>query len=427
MLFSAILAERNHKPAEGREFSLLPFLRLDFISEMDYNCILSIYYIQLFNFIMPIQNNFPCRATYEQLADTSEPFERVYQWRGGDCAAEAARDLGEAALKANKVAAVLLAGGMATRLGHKFPKGMYPIGFKNESLYEIFAQKLIRLKEIYGACVPLYIMTSDATDRQTQEFFIENHNFGLDESQVIFFKQGNMSAEDINTGEILYSQPGVEAVSPDGHGGVLAALKKFGLLENMRQRGIELVCTFQVDNPLIPLADPEFIGYCLYDKAEMGTMIVRKTNPMERVGNMVKHGNEVRVIEYSDLPESSAKRTDVKGNLALWMGNVAIHVFKLDFLQRVTSNVDFSLPFHQVKKIVPYLDKSGNLIQSTQPNAIKKERFLFDVIPLAQRVAIVEGNRDFCFSALKNAPGSEFDNEQTVRDAMEKCGFKNEK
>ena len=283
-------------------------------------------------------------------ADQYEPFDRIYQWRGNDPACADATRLGENALKEGRVAAVLLAGGTASRLGCEFPKGMYPIGFNGESLFEIFADKIHALQKKYDRFVPLYVMTSDATDEQTRVFFREQNYFELPPQDVVFFKQGNQGAVDIATGKTLYSAPGVPAVSPDGHGGVLSALKKYRLLDDMTKRGIELVCTFQVDNPLIPLADPEFIGYCLFDQADLATMVVRKNSPTERVGNMVKKDGVVQVIEYCDLPLSAAELTKPDGSLVIEYGNVAIHVFRLDFLVRVLSNEHFSLPFIRSKR-----------------------------------------------------------------------------
>lgn len=356
-------------------------------------------------------------------ADQYEPFERIYQWRENDPACVDAVRLGENALQEGRVAAVLLAGGMASRLGCEFPKGMYPIGLNGESLFEIFADKIHALQKKYGRFVPLYVMTSDATDEQTRVFFREQNYFGLPPQDVVFFKQGNQGAVDIATGKTLYSSPGVPAVSPDGHGGVLSALKKYRLLDDMTQRGIELVCTFQVDNPLIPLADPEFIGYCLFDQAELATMVVRKNSPTERVGNMVKKDGVVQVIEYCDLPLSVAELTNPDGSLVIEYGNIAIHVFRLDFLVRVLNNEEFSLPFHTVKKKVPYCDKTGALVHPTQPNAYKKEKFIFDVFLQAKRIALVEGARRLCFSALKNSLNSDSENEETVRADMKASGL----
>ena len=356
-------------------------------------------------------------------ADQFEPFERIYQWRGNDPACADATHLGENALKEGRVAAVLLAGGMASRLDCEFPKGMYPIGFNGETLFEIFADKIHALQKKYGRFVPLYIMTSDVTDEQTRIFFQEKNYFGLPPQDVVFFKQGNQIAVDIDTGKILYSAPGVPAASPDGHGGVLSALKKTRLLTDMVKRGIELVCTFQVDNPLIPLADPEFIGYCLFDQAEIATMVLHKNSPTEKVGNMVKKGGVVQVIEYCDLPLDIAQLTNPDGSLVIGYGNVAIHVFRLDFLIRVLKNESFTLPFHTIKKKVPYRDESGALIHPTQPNAYKKEKYIFDVFLQAKRIALVEGARRLCFSALKNSLNFNTENEETVRADMKASGL----
>lgn len=356
-------------------------------------------------------------------ADQYEPFDPIYRWRGNDPNFADAMRLGENALKEGRVAAVLLAGGMASRLNCEFPKGMYPIGFHGESLFEIFAGKIHALQKKYGRFVPLYVMTSDATDEQTRKYFHEQNYFGLPQQDVVFFKQGNQGAVDIITGKTLYSAPDVPSISPDGHGGVLSALKKYHLLDDMTQRGIELVCSFQVDNPLIPLADPEFIGYCLFDKAEAATMVIPKNSPTEKLGNMIIKDDVTHVIEYCDFPLNVAQRTNPDGSLVFGFGNVAIHVFRLDFLIRILNNENFTLPFHTVKKKIPYIDENGVLIHPTQPNAYKKEKFIFDVFRHAKKVAVIEGSRQLCFSALKNSLDSDTENEETVRADMKASGL----
>lgn len=356
---------------------------------------------------------------WRALVETSEPFERVYRWNQNDPAAEQARALGERWIREGKIAAVLLAGGQATRLGEVFPKGMYRLGLeKNESLYEIFIRKIQRLQNRFGAAIPLYVLVSDATRQQTEDFFIENRFFGQPKETVTFFKQDNMPAVDRETGEILLSEKYRVALSPNGHGGVLTAMKKYGILEDMAQRGVDRVCTFQVDNPLIPLADPELIGYSLINQSDIATVVIRKNDPLERVGNMIRHGNRVQVVEYSDLPESCARETLPDGSLKLWMGNIAIHVFRLGFLQSILFDSSFDLPWHNACKKVSFLNEQGSLIIPSAPNAIKKEKFIFDAFPQSKSTVIIEAVREDCFAALKNAPGTGQENAETVRQAM---------
>ncbi len=333
-----------------------------------------------------------------------------------DAEASKARDLGEESLRRGEVAVLLVAGGQGSRLGFDQPKGMFPVGpVTNKTLFQIHAEKVLALRQRYGQPLPFLVMTSPATDAETRTFFADHQNFGLPSDEVIFFCQGTMPALDSSTGKLLLEAPGRLFLSPNGHGGTLTALADSGLLERLARQGIRQIFYFQVDNPLVKIADPVFLGHHLQNRAEVSAKIVPKENPSDKLGNLVLVDGRCTMIEYSDLPESLAQQTDANGRLRIWAGSPAIHVFEVDFLKRVVGG-GATLPFHVARKKVPYLDASGNVVQPTEANALKFELFIFDVLPLADRVAVVETSRGEEFHPLKNATGP--DSPETVRQAQ---------
>jgi UDP-N-acetylglucosamine/UDP-N-acetylgalactosamine diphosphorylase len=329
-----------------------------------------------------------------------------------------AKAAGEEALRQGKVGAVVVAGGQGTRLGFDLPKGMYPIGpVSGRTLFQFFADTLIAIGRKYESVIPWYVMTSDATDDQTREYFERQNYFGLDRRAVIIFKQGTMPAVDSNTGKLLMSQRDSLSMSPDGHGGTVAALDRSGSLDDARRRGVTVLSYIQVDNPLANLCDPTLIGHHLLSKSEMTTQVVRKRYAMEKVGNVVSVGGKVQIIEYSDLPREAAEATDEQGRLKLWAGNIAVHVIDVAFLKRMQSS-STGFPFHRADKKVPFLSDDGVLIDPTQTNATKFEKFIFDLLPQAENAFVVESLPETAFAPVKNAAGSDTDTAALAQEAI---------
>jgi UDP-N-acetylglucosamine/UDP-N-acetylgalactosamine diphosphorylase len=328
----------------------------------------------------------------------------------------AARQLGEQALRAGEVAVLLVAGGQGSRLGFDHPKGMYPVGpISRKSLFQIHAEKVLATRRRYRARVPFLIMTSSATHEETIDFFRSWKFFGLPQDEVIFFQQGTMPALDLATGRLLLESPGRLFLSPDGHGGTLTALATSGLLRRLKQSGVRDVFYFQVDNPLVKIADPVFLGHHRAARAEASSKVVAKVGPKEKMGVFARIDGRCAIVEYSDLSDQMAHETDESGRLKLWAGNPAIHIFDVDFLERMTSNQNH-MPFHLAKKKAPYIDHEGRPVEPETPNALKFERFIFDALPAAERWTVVETTREEEFAPLKNAEGS--DSPETVDRAL---------
>lgn len=327
-------------------------------------------------------------------------------------------ETGSAALRDGKVAALLVAGGQGTRLGFPHPKGMFPIGpVSQASLFQVLLEQVLSTAGRYGTRIPLYVMTSPATHAETRAFFDAHHRFGLPTEDVQLFCQGVMPAVDALSGRVLLESKHQLALSPDGHGGMLPALVACGGLDELERRGIEQVHYFQIDNPLVRVCDPELMGYHLLAGSEASTQVIAKRDPLERVGNVVMVDGRMRIIEYIDLPEQLAQRRDAAGKLQLWAGSMGVHVFSVAFLRRCAGAHE-SLPFHLARKMVPTIDAAGRAVQPTRPNAIKFERFIFDLLPAAQRTLAVEADAAEAFAPVKNGAGAERDAPEHARHAL---------
>jgi UDP-N-acetylglucosamine/UDP-N-acetylgalactosamine diphosphorylase len=328
-----------------------------------------------------------------------------------------AYSIGGDAIAKNKVAMILVAGGQGSRLGFHHPKGMYSIGpLSGRSLYQVHIEHLMARAKQFGAKIPLYVMSSPPTHDETTEFLRANKNFGLAEEDLRVFCQGTMPAVNENGRLILKSKHEL-FLSPDGHGGTLAALVKSGCLQDMQDRGIQHVFYAQVDNPLVQVCHPALIGYHIENQSEMTSQVVRKTDPMQKVGNVVKVDDEVRIIEYSDLPEEYARQTNGAGTLKLWAGSIAVHVFETAFLDRCRDRPE-ALPYHRARKKVPYIDEQGNQVEPGEPNAIKFERFIFDLLPVARNAIVCEVDPAEGFCAVKNAAPAESETPEHVKQAL---------
>ncbi|CAN5598809.1 UDPGP type 1 family protein [soil metagenome] len=345
---------------------------------------------------------------------------RLPQTDAGRVARRRAIEVGESALASGEVAALLVAGGQGTRLGFDGPKGTYAIGpVSGASLFQIHAEKLLARSRRHGRLIPLYVMTSPENHEETIQFFDDHDRFGLD--HVRFFTQGQMPAVDRQSGKILLADKDRIALSPDGHGGTLAALAAPGAfgepscLEEMRELGIRTLFYFQVDNPLVQVCDPAYIGLHRRADAELSFKIVEKRSPEEKVGVVVNIDGQPRVIEYSNLAPELAERREPDGSLQLWAGSIAIHLFEREFIERLVSRGG-QLPFHRALKKVRHINSEGLTIEPDEPNAVKFETFIFDALPMARKWAIVETERSTEFEPLKNAIGA--DSPASVRQRM---------
>ena len=325
---------------------------------------------------------------------------------------------GESALRAGQVGVLLVAGGQGSRLGFEGPKGAYPIGPVSQAvLFYFHARKVLALSRAYDRTVPFYIMTSESNDAATRACFAEHAWFGLKPESVFFFKQGMWPALD-EAGRLILDAPGHLFMSPDGHGGTLSALQASGGFDDMARRGLRTLFYFQVDNPLVEVADPAFIGLHLLEGADLSIKVCAKRDPQEGLGMVVRRDGRCEMVEYTELTEEQKHRRRPDGSLFFKYGSVAIHLFQLDFLRREATA---GLPMHIAHKKIPVCGDDGTVTTPAKPNGYKFEKFIFDVLPHADRVLNLAFDRAEEFSPVKNAAGA--DSPETCRhDLIAKWG-----
>ena len=322
------------------------------------------------------------------------------------------------AIKHCKVGAILLAGGQGTRLGFDKAKGMYNIG-ETKELY-IFEQLIANLKKVTSAAdvwVPLYIMTSEKNDEQTREFFREHDFFGYNTDYVKFFVQEMVPAVDFD-GNVLVEAEDSLAMSPNGNGGWFKSLIKAGYDADIKEKGVEWLNVFAVDNVLQQIADPVFVGATIESGCVSGAKVVRKVDPYERVGAMCLEDGKPSIVEYYELTPEMAEARDEKGTLLYGFGVILNYLFRVDKLLEIAEK---SLPLHVVEKKVPYIDENGVAVKPETPNAYKFETLILDMVYMMDNCLSFEVDREKEFAPVKNATGT--DSVESARALLKKNGI----
>ncbi len=332
--------------------------------------------------------------------------ETVEPLRGTQISMEGRAELGKAGLellRAGKAAAFLVAGGQGTRLGHDGPKGVFDISLpSHKSLFQLQAERLHRLGRLCGQPLPWYVMTSNENHGPTKSFFKANDFFGLNEYDVMFFSQAELPLVDAD-GKILLAEKSKLSLGPNGNGGCFPALKHSGALEHMRKRGVEWVFTYSVDNALVKVCDPVFLGFAAASGLPAASKAVAKAYPEERVGVFCLRDGRPSVIEYSEMTPEMCAAQDA-GGLLYGSANIAVHLFAVDFLE---ANATASLPYHAAHKKIPHVNAAGELVTPEAPNAYKFELFMFDLFPRAPGMAVLDVARAEEFAPVKNKDGQD--------------------
>ncbi len=321
------------------------------------------------------------------------------------------------AIRAGKVGAVLLAGGMGTRLGSDNPKGMYNVGLTRELyIFECLINNLLEVVRQADTWIHLFVMTSDKNNDATISFLKEHKFFGYQEEYVHFFEQEMAAATDYS-GKIYLEEKGKLSTSPNGNGGWFISMKNAGLLDFVEKQGIEWMNVFAVDNVLQRIADPCFVGATIEKNCTVGAKVVRKNAPDEKVGVMCLEDGRPSIVEYYELTEDLMNARDENGDPAYNFGVILNYLFYVPELIRIS---DRQLPLHIVEKKIPYLNEAGELVKPEAPNGYKFENLVLDMIHQMSSCLPFEVVREKEFAPIKNKTG--VDSVESARALLKKNG-----
>ena len=342
--------------------------------------------------------------------DLIEPIEHVDKSKLTASEKEMYEKKGIEAIKYNKLAVVTMAGGQGTRLGHKGPKGTFDFGLEShKSIFEAICDTFKDAWKKYDTVVPWYIMTSRENNDATVEFFEKNSYFGYPKEAIHFFKQGELPM--IGTdGKILLTENGMVKLAANGHGGTLQSMDKCGVIEEMKNNGIEWIFISGVDNVLVKPIDPLLIGMSIHNKVLGSVKSIEKTDPKEKVGVFCRKNKKVGVVEYTEISEEMASLRDDDRSLVYGDANAIFHLYNIKGLEKVCK---LKLPYHTAFKKANYLDENGKVVEATKPNAYKFEMFIFDSYEMLDDVVVLRVKREEEFAPIKNAEGA--DSPETAR------------
>ena len=328
------------------------------------------------------------------------------------------KGLGLKAIREGKVGAVLLAGGQGTRLGLDRPKGTLNIGVAKELyLFEQLLRNLMDVTDEAGVYVPLYIMTSNINNADTTAFFEEHDYFGYPKDYVQCFVPEMVPACEYE-GRIYMESTTEGAMSPNGNGGWFSSMVNAGLLSDIKERGIEWINVFAVDNCLQRIADPMFVGATIAYGCESGAKVVRKAAPDERVGVLCTEDGKPSIAEYYEMTEEMATARKENGDLKYGFGVILNYLFSEKKLEQIA---DARMPIHVVEKKIPYMDVDGTFVKPEQPNGYKFETLVLDMVHMMDDCIPYEVVREREFAPIKNLHG--VDSLDSARELMKGCGI----
>lgn len=329
--------------------------------------------------------------------------------------------IGEDVVKSGHFAIGIMAGGQGTRLGHNGPKGTFKLELNGEtkSLFEIIVDKLRNAYEKYNVYLNCYIMTSPENNKETVAFFEKNNYFNYPKEYIKFFTQEDLPLLN-KKGKLILGEDGLIKLASEGNGGIFYSMAKKGIIDDMKSKNIKWIFIGSVDNLLVKYVDTLLLGLAIKQNVNIATRTVIKNSPNERVGVLCKKNGKVKVIEYTEVPKEMMVATDEAGEFLYGESHIMCNLFSLEAIEKASTK---ELKYHVAVKKIKYIDENGNLVNPTEPNCYKFEKFVFDSFGLFDEIAILRGKREEDFAPIKNAEGQ--DSPETAKKLYENYMAKN--
>lgn len=329
--------------------------------------------------------------------------------------------IGENVVKSGHFAIGIMAGGQGTRLGHNGPKGTFKLELNGEtkSLFEIIVDKLKDAYEKYNVYLNCYIMTSPENNKETVAFFEKNNYFNYPKEYIKFFMQEDLPLLN-KKGKLILGEDGLIKLASEGNGGIFYSMAKKGIIDDMKSKNIKWIFIGSVDNLLVKYVDTLLLGLAIKQNVNIATRTVIKNSPNERVGVLCKKNGKVKVIEYTEVPKEMMVATDEAGEFLYGESHIMCNLFSLEAIEKASTK---ELKYHVAVKKIKYIDENGKLVNPTEPNCYKFEKFVFDSFGLFDEIAILRGKREEDFAPIKNAEGQ--DSPETAKKLYENYMAKN--
>lgn len=329
--------------------------------------------------------------------------------------------IGENVVKSGHFAIGIMAGGQGTRLGHNGPKGTFKLELNGEtkSLFEIIVDKLKEAYEKYNVYLNCYIMTSPENNKETVAFFEKNNYFNYPKEYIKFFMQEDLPLLN-KKGKLILGEDGLIKLASEGNGGIFYSMAKKGIIDDMKSKNIKWIFIGSVDNLLVKYVDTLLLGLAIKQNVNIATRTVIKNSPNERVGVLCKKNGKVKVIEYTEVPKEMRVATDEAGEFLYGESHIMCNLFSLEAIEKASTK---ELKYHVAVKKIKYIDENGKLVNPTEPNCYKFEKFVFDSFGLFDEIAILRGKREEDFAPIKNAEGQ--DSPETAQKLYENYMAKN--
>lgn len=329
--------------------------------------------------------------------------------------------IGENVVKSGHFAIGIMAGGQGTRLGHNGPKGTFKLELNGEtkSLFEIIVDKLKDAYEKYNVYLNCYIMTSPENNKETVAFFEKNNYFNYPKEYIKFFMQEDLPLLN-KKGKLILGEDGLIKLASEGNGGIFYSMAKKGIIDDMKSKNIKWIFIGSVDNLLVKYVDTLLLGLAIKQNVNIATRTVIKNSPNERVGVLCKKNGKVKVIEYTEVPKEMRVATDEAGEFLYGESHIMCNLFSLEAIEKASTK---ELKYHVAVKKIKYIDENGKLVNPTEPNCYKFEKFVFDSFGLFDEIAILRGKREENFAPIKNAEGQ--DSPETAQKLYENYMAKN--
>lgn len=317
--------------------------------------------------------------------------------------------LGKEFIAQGRMGCLIVAGGQGTRLHLNGPKGLYPItNIRKKNLFQLFSEKVLAAGKQVQRPLNVAVMTSPLNHSVTTAYFDAHYLFDLKQNQLDFFMQSMLPILD-DSGNLFLQKRDLIAQGPDGNGSALYNFWVQGLLSKWKKLGIECLNFIMIDNPLADPFDAELLGFHIRNKNDITIKCTPKKDADEKVGTLVKQEGKVQVIEYTEMPEKERQAKAPDGSLQHAFANISLFCISVSFIEKICSQRT-ALPLHKAYKAVPSLENPNKM-------AWKFEHFIFDILPLADKVQALSYPREVCFAPLKNLSGA--DSPATVQEALQ--------